>query len=282
MSRIWFAALAALGAVASALVAQAGAFNPQPEPPGFEVGSQGDVDGLPAVAESTTVPGEDACRARGCPARGACVAVNQLERAAQPGRCGPRQEGRSRARRGGGWRQLTPYACSVQDPNATAVAEHGRPRPTGAGAAGRRHVQRRQRADPFTSHRRPFTPRLGDGSSISTWEWTGSARPRGVVGKPNVPALTRFFALPVGADVSVNLLGSSSYVLDGIHLWPQQDEAADPTAVEFSAPGVRDRSEDIRERRGLPGEPRWGVGQVGTLRDLRLGGVETDGARSTP
>ena len=103
----------------------------------------------------------------------------------------------------------------------------------------------------------------------------------GVVGKPNMPALTRFFALPVGADASVVLSGLVELRSRRHPSMAAADEAADPTAVEFSAPGVRDRSEDVRERTRLSGGP-VGLGQVGTLRDLRLGGVETDGAQYNP
>jgi Peptidase family C25/Propeptide_C25 len=125
-----------------------------------------------------------------------------------------------------------------------------------------------------------FTPRLGDGQVYLDMAMDGLGSP-GSVGKPNVPALTRFFALPIGADASVDLLGSSSYVLDGIRLWPQQDEAADPTAVEFGTPPFVINRESYSSNVAYPASP-VGVAPLGTLRDLRLGGVEADGAQYNP
>jgi hypothetical protein len=281
MNRIWFAAVAALGAVAIALVPQAGAFNPQPEPPGFEA-LVADINGLPAVQNpqpflAKTLAAREAAL-RGQP----CVAVNQLgalrsQVAAKLGKKGvPDQT----------WGQIDGDAVRVligllQDPNAAACGG------TSAPATDRGEPQvdvTSSDVNGLTLHvsfpQATFTPRLGDGQLYLDMGMDGLGSP-GVVGKPNVPALTRFFALPVGADVSVDLLGSSSYVLDGIHLWPQQDEAADPTAVEFSAPAFAIDRKTYASNAAYPAAP-VGVGQVGTLRDLRLGGVETDAAQYNP
>ena len=181
MSRIWFAAVAALGAVAIALVPQAGAFNPQPDSPGFQALRPDDINALPAVQNSQpflakTLAAREAAL-RGQP----CVAMNQLgarfatRSLRSSGRRGPR------TRWGGIERGRRPRAdvrALLQDPIAAACGGITAPSNDRGETAGRRDVQRRQRADPARLvPAATFTPRLGDGRSISTWEWTASARP---------------------------------------------------------------------------------------------------------
>src|SRR5207248_10473727 len=99
---------------------------------------------------------------------------------------------------------------------------------------------------------------------------------------PNVPALTRMFAVPIGADVSVQLLGSTSLTVNGVRLWPQQDEAADAEgASPFAAPAFLFNPKEYSLNAFSPPSP-VGTAQLGTLRDLHVGGVETDGAQYNP
>ena len=42
-----------------------------------------------------------------------------------------------------------------------------------------------------------------------------------------MPVASHHFAVPIGADVSVQVLGASSYVLNGVSLWPRQEQPAD-------------------------------------------------------
>jgi hypothetical protein len=123
-----------------------------------------------------------------------------------------------------------------------------------------------------------FVARSGNGVQYLDMVMDGLGSP-GAVGSPNVPALTRFFAIPQGADVSVRELGSSGYVLDNVLLWPQQDEAADPTAVEFEQPAFS-ISQSAYALNAYT--KATSVAKLGTLRDLAVGGVEADGAQYNP
>ena len=235
MSRRWFvfaaAAVAAIGATS-----RAAAFNPQPDPPGYQA-LVADINALPAVqnpqpflAKALAVR-EAALRGEPCTAANVLGALrNQV--AAKLGKKGvPDQT----------WATIDADAVRVltgllQDPSAAACGGTGTP---AVGGTEPQVEVTSSDVNGLTLHvgfpDATFTPRTGDGQSYLDMGMDGLGSP-GTVGSPNVPALTRFFALPVGADASVELLDSSSYVVNGIHLWPQQDEAADPTAVEFGNP----------------------------------------------
>jgi hypothetical protein len=280
MSRSWLIGVAVLVAATVGLVPRASAFNPQPDPPGFEA-LVADINALPAVQNSQPFLAK-ALAAREAALRGQpCVASKQIgalrnQVAAKLGKKDvPDQV----------WGQIDADAVRVligllQDPNAAGCGGTASP------ARGNEPQVDVTSSDVngLTLHvtfpQATFTPRMGDGQLYLDMGMDGLGSP-GVVGQPNVPALTRFFALPVGADASVDLLGSSSYLLDGIHLWPQQDEAADPTAVEFGNPAFAIDRKAYSSNVAFPASP-VGVAQVGTLRDLRVGGVETDGAQYNP
>jgi hypothetical protein len=280
MSRKWFV-LAAVAVAAIGATSRAAAFNPQPDPPGFEA-LVADINGLPAVqnpqpflAKAYAVR-EAALRGQPCTAANVVGALrNQV--AAKLGKKGVPDRV---------WGTIDADAVRVligllQDPNAAACGGTGTPAVSGDEP----QVEvTSSDVNGLTLHvgfpDATFTPRTGDGQAYLDMGMDGLGSP-GTVGDPNVPALTRFFALPVGADASVELLDSSSYLVNGIHLWPQQDEAADPTAVEFGNPAFTINRQAYATNAFLPASP-VGTASVGTLRDLSLGGVETDGAQYNP
>lgn len=270
-------------AAAAALCAipQAGAFNPQPDPPAMQALID-DINALPAVQNPQPFLAK-AIAARDSAMRGQpCVAKSQLDALRNQVSAKQGKKGIS----DNTWAGIDGDAVSVlvallQAPGSeacggTTVAANGGTEPT---------VQVTDSdTTGLTLHvsfpDATFTPRTGNGASYLDMGMDGLGSV-GDSGSPNVPALTNFFALPQGADGSVRVLDSSSYVVNGISLWPQQEDAADPTAVEFSAPPFAIDVKRYATNAFYPASPA-ATAPVGTLRDLRLGGVETDGAQYNP
>lgn len=142
MSRRWLVAVAALAAATTGLVPHAGAFNPQPEPPGFQA-LVADINALPAVQNPQPFLAK-ALAAREAALRGQpCVAANQLgalrsQVAAKLGKKGvPDQT----------WGQIDADAVRIligllQDPNAAACG--------GTTTPARAWPSRRSRSDRVT------------------------------------------------------------------------------------------------------------------------------------
>jgi hypothetical protein len=138
-----------------------------------------------------------------------------------------------------------------------------------------------------------FTAEKGGGQNFAQLHM-GGLGPVGEPGEPGVPSLTEQFALPVGADVSVSVIDVSSYKLDGVNLFPEQEEAVDarnpnkpgpapgqpPLSDFFDPPFTIDRGA-YRSKTSFPAEVATG-GALGSMRDLRLGGVQIAGAQYTP
>lgn len=272
-------ALAAVAALCA--LPQAGAFNPQPDPPGMQALID-DINALPAVQNPQPFLAK-ALAARRAAMRGQpCVAKDQLDALRN-------QASAKRGKRGisdDTWAGIDGDAVRVligllQAPDSAACG--GVTVPANGGVEPTVQVTDSDTTG-LTLHVSfpdpTFTPRNGDGTAYLDMGMDGLGSV-GDTGSPNVPALTRFFALPQGADGSVRVLGSSSYVLDGISLWPQQEDAADPTAVEFAAPPFTIDSKQYSTNAFYPASPA-ATAPLGTLRDLRLGGVETDGAQYNP
>ncbi len=99
------------------------------------------------------------------------------------------------------------------------------------------------------------------------------------VGKPDIPVLTQFFAIPIGADVSVKLLGSTSYNIDNIKLWPRQEPQIDQPGFGIR-PFIIDR-QFYGTKEFYPTDPIKNR-EFGPMRDLNIGGIETDGAQYIP
>ncbi len=99
------------------------------------------------------------------------------------------------------------------------------------------------------------------------------------VGAPNVPSFNTFFAVPMGADVSLQVLSASSYVLDRIDLWPEQEQPADDDRFGDKPFTIDARVYSMNSF--FPASPAR-AGTLGQMRDLVVGGVEADGAQYNP
>jgi hypothetical protein len=106
-------------------------------------------------------------------------------------------------------------------------------------------------------------------------------------GKPGLPLLSQFFAVPLGADVSVKVNDSKGYDLGGVNLFPHQPDPVDaaptdpPPVSEFlEGPFVKSKRA-YRSRRAFPAKPADGEA-LGNMRDLRIGGVNFTGGQYTP
>ncbi len=110
----------------------------------------------------------------------------------------------------------------------------------------------------------------------------------GSVGQPELPATAQLVAVPLGANVSVNVLGVSSFQLPGVRLWPVQPEAAaansrqidltllPPGPLPFTINPVAYNSQSP-----LPIQPA-SAGPVQQLRGLQLSAVQTSGGQYIP
>jgi Peptidase family C25/Propeptide_C25 len=270
----------ALAAVVALIAIPAGqTFNPQPDPPGMPQ-LLGDINALPAAQNPQPLLAK-ALAAREAAMRGQpCVAKNQLgalrnQIAAKLGKKGISDNT---------WAGIDADAVRVLTALLQAPGSEACGGTTVPSTGGTEPAVQVTENDPtgLTLHvsfpSPTFVARTGDGVQYLDMAMDGLGSV-GSFGKPNVPALTRFFAIPEGADVAVRELGSSGYVLDNVLLWPQQDEAADPTAVEFGTPPFAiDKSAYALNAYNAATR----AGPLGTLRDYAVGGVETDGAQYNP
>ena len=271
-----------LAAIVVVCASPAGAFNPQPDPPGMQA-LIADINALPAVQNPQPFLAK-ALAAREAAMRGQpCVAKNQIDAlrnqvAAKTGKKGVSDQT---------WMGIDGDAVGVlvsllQAPGSeacggTTVPSNGGSEPTVQVASSDTTGITLNVTFPSPT----FTSRVGDGVSYLDMGMDGLGSV-GVAGRPNVPALSRFFALPTGADApTVTLLGSSSYTLGDIRLWPEQPEAADPTAVEFAQPPFLIDRAAYAAGGPFPASP-VSTAPLGTLRDFSVGGVETDGAQYDP
>ena len=128
-----------------------------------------------------------------------------------------------------------------------------------------------------------FTSRLGNGRAF-TWMIIDGMGLGTDQGKPDLPQLTRQYAIPLGAEVSLQVTSASSYQLHGIDLFPGQASPADASAAAGDPfgdkPFVIDR-QVYASRAPYPNVP-WRAGPQGMLRDLQTGGVEIDGGQYLP
>jgi hypothetical protein len=106
-------------------------------------------------------------------------------------------------------------------------------------------------------------------------------------GKPGLPTLSKFFAVPEGADVSVTVNRASGYDLDGVDLYPHQPDPVDrrlpgepPASTFLEDPFVKSKRA-YRSRKSFPAKAA-DADVLGKMRDLRIGGVELAGARYKP
>src|SRR4051812_13784894 len=110
----------------------------------------------------------------------------------------------------------------------------------------------------------------------------------GDVGDPGLPKVTQFLGVPEGANVQVTVNGSQGYDLDGVNLFPHQEESKDlpqvpgATSVEdFADPPFEKDAKAYKSGQTFPPKPSSG-GAIGNMRDLRVGGVDFAGAQYKP
>lgn len=100
-------------------------------------------------------------------------------------------------------------------------------------------------------------------------------------GAPGVPTLGQSFAIPEGATVKVDTANSDSYTLEGVDLYPAQAQAADATKGEFADKPFEVNSKAYASSQPYPVTPTT-AGQLGELRDLKVGQLAIAGAQYTP
>jgi peptidase C25-like protein len=110
----------------------------------------------------------------------------------------------------------------------------------------------------------------------------------GANGDPGVPAFTRLFAVPRGARMSVRVSNARGYTLEGIDLFPKQDQAVDqelppdfPPAETFADKPFRIDRGAYRGRGAIPRRLAFAT-VLGQMRDLRVGAVQVPGAQYDP
>ena len=110
----------------------------------------------------------------------------------------------------------------------------------------------------------------------------------GATGDPGVPAFTRLFAVPRGARMSVRVTNARGYTLDGIDLFPKQEQAVDqdvppdfPPAETFADKPFRIDRGAYRGRRAIPRRLAFAT-ILGGMRDVRVGAVQVPGAQYDP
>ena len=106
-------------------------------------------------------------------------------------------------------------------------------------------------------------------------------------GRPGLPILTNFLAVPRGARLALRVEKSAGYTLEGVNLFPHQPEPVDGT------PSDRPGQGSFPERALRQVAPRVQVAlavplassrtpALGNMRDLRVGGVDVAGGAYRP
>ena len=118
----------------------------------------------------------------------------------------------------------------------------------------------------------------------------GSAESVGEVGEPGVPAFTELLAVPQGADISVSVSNVESYTLEGVEPFPKQDEAVDAAtdglpedvpAKVFADPPFKIKPKAFEAKAPVPAKLS-DAAKLGTMRDVRVAGVQIAGAQFKP
>jgi hypothetical protein len=132
-----------------------------------------------------------------------------------------------------------------------------------------------------------FVARRGGGQDFQQVLMEGMGE-TGDVGKPALPQQTNLFGVPVGADVSVHVDGTTGYDVKDVNLYPHQKSAVDisrpegapPPETFFDPPFTIDRKA-YAGKTPFPGVPADGAA-IGSLRGLSLGGVDLAGGQYNP
>ena len=103
-------------------------------------------------------------------------------------------------------------------------------------------------------------------------------------GEPEIPTTSFQVAVPVGADVTVQVTGTTGYDMSGVNLWPAQpsDVAATglPLPTQLNPPFTQDPA-TYASTSPLPASPT-ASSPVTTVRDLRTAAVSVAAAQYTP
>jgi hypothetical protein len=101
-------------------------------------------------------------------------------------------------------------------------------------------------------------------------------------GKPGLPMLGQFFAVPDGANVSVTVNDASRYALPGVNLFPHQpdpvDQATEPPLSDFLEDPFVKSKRAYRSGKLFPRKPA-DASLLGRMRDLNMGGVDLAGGQ---
>ena len=110
----------------------------------------------------------------------------------------------------------------------------------------------------------------------------------GDVGRPGLPINTRYFGVPVGADVALTVNSTESYEMQGVELLPRQKNPVDlklpkgaPPASTFADPPFAIDGKAYGSDRAFPPRPADAAG-LGSMRGLRLGGIDVAGGQYQP
>lgn len=111
----------------------------------------------------------------------------------------------------------------------------------------------------------------------------------GDVGDPGLPKVTEFLGVPDGASLEMTVNGSQGYDLQGVNVFPHQEEPSDIPALPAGAPDPETFADPPFSKDGkayksnakFPADPSQ-AGGVGSMRDLNVGGVDFAGGQYQP
>ena len=111
----------------------------------------------------------------------------------------------------------------------------------------------------------------------------------GDVGDPGMPKLTEYLGVPQGASIEMTVNGSQGYDLDGVNLFPHQQESVDiagspPPGVDvgtFADPPFSKDGKAYKSNAKFPAKAST-AGGLGTMRGLAVGGVDFAGGQYQP
>jgi Peptidase family C25/Propeptide_C25 len=110
----------------------------------------------------------------------------------------------------------------------------------------------------------------------------------GDVGKPGLPTVTEHFGVPEGADVALKINGKTGYAIQGVDLYPHQQQPVDlslpkgaPPIDTFMEPPFQLNGKAYSSNKPFPAKPAH-AGELGALRNLDIGGVDFAGGQYRP
>src|SRR4051794_12116840 len=132
-----------------------------------------------------------------------------------------------------------------------------------------------------------FVPETGGGQT-----WTKLTMPDTDIpstpGSPGIPAVTNKFAVPDGADVTVDQGATSSVTMQGVDVFPAQPDPVDvdPPEPDFSGPPYETPGFTIDKKSYdtdgvFPSNPA-SAGVLGNYRDVTIGGLQVPAGQYNP